>query len=354
MLRLAPTRCDTEASQHLAQLLHDPDPSRFTGHIRQLRTRYRSYAATCPVPLAEAGLAVTAEIRLQSNLYLPLYEIRDCFHLLYREALTYPPILSSTPFHGALSWADLYAGLPQRFQLSPDPARLLTALLDDHGLLRDFLFHSFLPCRFYGGFSRYPGQRAYIGEWLERRGGPGREQLRCLDAACGTGEDAYGLAGMLLERDWPREDFQVSGWTVEPLEVWSAACGSFPHDRRRTETFRCKTGFVFEQGAQGSMEFRCIDLLSDRAAGDGGLFDLILCNGLLGGPILHELRQQGYVLSRLAGLLAPGGVLMTADSFHGGWKRKRPQQELRAFFEKNGLQIVEAGEGFSVIAPQAG
>lgn len=341
MLRLIPIRDDRAAAELLAPLLRRPDPACFACGLRSLHRRFNTYAATCPVPLAAAGLHVTSEIRTQSELYLPLGEIQELFHQLYRHSLAYPPILSSTPFHGSPSWADLYAFLPSEFQISPNPARLLERLLEDDGMLQRFLFYSFLPGRFYGGFLRYPGQRAFVREWLKGR----REPLRCLDAACGTGEESYALARMLLEQGRSPASFRIEGWTVEPLEVWGAASGTFPHLPVRTVAFRGETDFLFTAGAQSSLEFRSIDLLEPVTVIENSRFDLILCNGLLGGPILNGRYQLERLVARLAGLLAPGGILLVADSFHGGWKRQHPQEELRALLEAAGLETGEAGEG---------
>jgi hypothetical protein len=74
-------------------------------------------------------------------------------------------------------------------------------------------------------------------------------------------------------------------------------------------------------------------------------FDIILCNGLLGGPILHKKEELELAIGNLAKLLAPGGILLAADSFHGGWKQQCPQSELWALFETNHLKTCEAGKG---------
>ena len=101
------------------------DPTLFQGAIRHLQSRFTSYVATCPAPFLAAGLIVTPEIRIQSEIYLPIAEIAAIFKRLYQSSLRYPPILSSTPFHNSFSWADLFSTLQLRFQFSATPARLL-------------------------------------------------------------------------------------------------------------------------------------------------------------------------------------------------------------------------------------
>ncbi|MFA7062193.1 MAG: CheR family methyltransferase [Pedobacter sp.] len=304
-----------------------------------MNERFEVYAATSPTPLPAPRLIVTQEIRYQSELYLPVADIARNFQRLYRSALTYPPILSSAPFHNLLSWADLFTILLPRFQVSANPARLLELLLSDHELLVEFIFASFLPNRFYGGFRRYPQQGEIIREWLKVRR---RIPLRCLDAACGAGEETYGLTNLLMERGLQAEDIQIEGWTIEPLEVWAAAYARFPHDRLREVIFRKETSEVFEQGFHTCIRFRSIDLFDAPRMEQ---FDLILCNGLLGGPIINTPHRLEQVVGNLARLLASGGLLLAADHFHGGWKQKCPQENLWALLEQNSLKTFEAGEG---------
>jgi SAM-dependent methyltransferase len=323
---------------------------RFQTAIRRLHTLFDIYAGTCPVPLPAPGLIVTPEIRTQCERYLPIADITAVFNHLYSAALAYPPILSSTPFHSAMSWADAFADLPAQFQFSTNPARLLEALLADRNLLTAFLFASFLPGRFYGGIGRYPGQRQFIGEWLKIRKG---RTVRCLDAACGTGEDTYGLALLLSEEGFSPEEVLIEGWTLEPLEVWAATRRRFPLDLRRETGLREATSVLYQRGYGSRISFRCVDLteIPPGEADSGGRFDLILCNGLLGGPIIHQKEQLELAMGNLARLLAAGGILLAADNFHGGWKQKCPQAELRALFEKNELKTFEAGEGIGGLKP---
>ena len=82
-----------------------------------------------------------------------------------------------------------------------------------------------------------------------------------------------------------------------------------------------------------------------------GCYDLIICNGLLGGPLIHKQHELARAVENMSGLLAPGGILLAADNFHEGWKQKCPQAELRASFRTYGLQLVESGEGICGLKP---
>jgi chemotaxis methyl-accepting protein methylase len=180
-----------------------------------------------------------------------------------------------------------------------------------------------------------------------------------MDAACGTGEDTYGLANLLLETGFAQEEIQIEGWSLEPLEVWTAANCRFPYDQKRGARFRRATSRLFEQGYQANIRFRCADLtelpcppLCQRTLwglkgieGDFGQFDLILCNGLLGGPIISKKELLERTVSNLAGFLAPGGLLLAADCFHGGWKSKQRDADLKTLFTQTGLKSLDAGEG---------
>ena len=172
--------------QLLDQLIAYPDPGAFAPAVKRLARLYRDYLRFASPPFISERLQLTAEVRLQSELYLPLAEIAAVFRRLYCATLTYPPLFASTPFHNPLSWADLFVSLPDCYQTSPDPSRLLQRLLDDRQQLIGFMLHSFLPLRFYGRRWRYPGQLEQIRAWLASNGR--RSGLRLLDAACGTGE----------------------------------------------------------------------------------------------------------------------------------------------------------------------
>ena len=208
-----------------------------------------------------------------------------------------------------------------------------------------------MPERFYGsGSDRYPGQLAKIAEWIQQRRYRGK-RLRCLDAASGDGANTFGIARSLVGQGWLPDMFEVEGWTLEPLETWVAAYGLFPHDPARQVLFREETQVCFEQGFAATIRFYCRNILDAPMAEP---FDLILCNGLLGGPIIHDRREMEVAVRNLTGLLAAGGMLLVTDRFHGGWKQQCPQQELRAMFSMNGLNPVDVSEGIGGLAPKTG
>lgn len=279
-----------------------------------------------------------------------MQEIRHAFYRLYDQSLTYPPLVIASPFHQALSWADLYADLPAWLQKSPDPSRLLELLLTDLHLRTCFLFYSFLPGRYNGGgFGRYPEQLAWLRTvaegWRSRT-----ETIQCLDAACGSGEGTWELAGLLTTIGWRPERILIEGWTLDPLEIYAATGQCLPHDLPRQQSYRQQVAPLREAGWASRISFTAVDLLAPYPlplAPDS--CDLILCNGLLGGPIIHQPKQLSAVITGLSGLLKPGGCLAAADRFHEGWKKQTPKELLEGLFETSGLCVVNAGEGIAGI-----
>jgi len=321
-------------------LIKAVDSAFFQNGLRRIHRLFNLYAATSPQPLPAPRLVVTPEIRRQSELYLPMDELRPLFYRLYRAALTYPPRYSSTPFHTCLSWADCYAALPPWLQQSANPAHLLEQLLHDQELLTRFIFFSFLPERFNGhGFGRYPGQLAWLRNLLLEKS---IRHLRVLDAACGSGEGTWELAELLTEIGFTPRQASLEGWTLEPLEVWAARQRCLPHSRQRQQQYRNRVQPLVCQGWGRQVTFRVRDLC---AVHETAPFDLIICNGLLGGPLLHQPEQLTQVVRILIRLLAPGGILAATNRFHNGWKKQAPLIAER--FRDCGLAVVETGEGLA-------
>jgi len=312
--------------------------------IQNLQRSFDSFIRFHPTPWPAPGLQLTPEIHYQSELWLPQAEINTAFQQFYRSSLNYQPIFASTPFADAASWADIIGHMPSLFfEDTINPATMLKRLQTDLELKKKFIFWSFMPQRYYGNNpNRYPDQTRFI---LNRL--PNHEQktgrLNFLDAACGDGIGTYLLAGELLKTGIAPNSFHIEGWTLDPLEAWSAAHASFPHDPCREASFRAIAQPVISSSADVSILFKQADLLKQPAASQ--TFDVIICNGLLGGPIINRLDEMHRIIKNMVAAIGTGGMLLAANCFHGGWKQKCPQEDLKALFKLNNLKVLEAGEG---------
>ena len=321
-------------------VLSDRDLER---RIAVLAEKFRIYAACYPHGLWAPGLLVTPEMRNLTEFYLPLDEIRRAFDHLFSVALRFLPFLAASTIHNASAWLDVLHGL-QPIVNSPDPASLLRSLMTDEGFRRRFIFVNFLPARYGGGFGRYPGQAEFLRKWLAENRSRLAGNVRCLDAACGSGEGTYELALLLMESGFAADSIHVRGVTLEPLELFAAAHCYFPHDPRRTAAYRLHTAPLRTSGAAEKILFSLEDLIVSAPARERE-YDIILCNGLLGGPFLHEPRDLLETVRRLTGRLSGKGILLAASRFHGGWKKLAPEEALREIFRVCGLRILPVAEG---------
>jgi chemotaxis methyl-accepting protein methylase len=205
-----------------------------------------------------------------------------------------------------------------------------------------FLFTLFLP-KLVEIFAVIPVRR-HLSKWLEDRRRLPDKSLRCLDAACGTGETTYELALLLQESGRPAGSFEVHGSTIEPLEFFAAAHIYFPHDSKKQADYRSSTEPVFNTGMSEQISFMQEDIiLPPRKNAEG--YDLILCNGLLGGPFVNTHQMLTTTVAALAGRLKPGGFLLAADSFHQGWKKIVPLSMLKGIFRECGLRVQDIADG---------
>ena len=305
--------------------------------------RFRIYAACYPHGLWAPGLFVTPEMRNLTEFYLPLDEIRSAFDRFFTAALRFFPFLAASTVHSAPTWLDALHGL-QPVVSSPDPASLLRSLMTDEDFRRRFIFVNFLPSRYGGGFGRYPGQLEFLRRWLAENRSRLAGKMCCLDAACGSGEGTYELALLLMESGFTVDFIHVRGVTLEPLELFAAAHCYFPHDARRTAAYRFHTAPLRTSGAAEKILFSLEDLIGSDPAKERE-YDIILCNGLLGGPFLHEPRDLLETVRRLTGRLRENGILLAASRFHGGWEKLAPVEALREIFRVCGLQLLEVEEG---------
>jgi len=331
----------------LRQLLRSGNlmDDRLRHYCAGLDNRFRAYARYCPVPQWAPGMLLQGDVRSQHELYLPMTEIVPAFAYLCRRSCLYELDIKSVQQVAALSWPDFLA----RLQLLPclfNPAEMLGRLAAEDRFRQAFLSALFVPRSFGGSFGRYPRQVAFLSAWLADARGRLSGAAALLDAACGCGESTYEAGEILLEEGYNVELSRVDGSTLEPLELLSAAFGYYPNDAQRSAIFRTRVGPLLDRGGGGMIRFFREDICNTS---DSGVhYDVIICNGLLGGPLLHGRAALARAVDSLAGRLKSGGLLLAADCFHQGWKKKQ-QGELLSLLREYGLEPVKAGEGVGAL-----
>ncbi|WP_136524117.1 methyltransferase domain-containing protein [Geomonas ferrireducens] len=316
---------------------------RLERRISRLGGRFVSYAASYPLPLWAPGLEITPEMRGMTEALFPLAEPRTLFEKVLRRGCRFAPLLSGTYLESSASWLDLLQRLSPQLPCA-DPAPSLRRLACDDAARTAFLFALMLPQHFGGGFDRYPHQLSWISVWMKEKGACRADSIRVLDAACGSGEGTYQVAQLLLEAGMGKGS-SVHGSTLEPIELFAGAHMYFPHAPERGREYRNRAGSLLGPGADApALEFYLdrVDAPPSREP-----YDLVLCNGLLGGPLLHEPEELASAFAGLSARLAPGGLLLAADRFHAGWRQRVPEEDLIALMRIHGLTPVEVPEGIA-------
>ncbi|MFA5206138.1 MAG: methyltransferase domain-containing protein [Lentisphaeria bacterium] len=277
---------------------------------------FARFRRTTGAPWWAPGLILTPELRRQHELALPQDRYRRDLAAVAARLLpgrAWLPRLLCDP-DAVLSLPDLWSRLPPRLAgLSRlDEAAcgaLLCALAD--------------PPRFGTDTGRYPEQLAEAAAWLRDRPATA---WRALDLGCGTGHGTWELAAAAAGHGTGT----VVGATREPLEAWMAASRRLPHDSGREHRFPAPP-----PAAAGRVHFVAADALAPPFRPHR--FDLILVNGLAGGPHLCAPDAMGRLLGALARLAAPGGRIACACRFHDGYA-----PDLAAFAaqaRRNGWQV---------------
>jgi chemotaxis methyl-accepting protein methylase len=313
--------------------------------IKRLETRFQTYCDLYPHGLWTPGLVVRDEMRSLTEQYLPIEEIRSAFSRLFSPALRHPESNGPTQFRNASNWLDLrqLLGLPEK---TMSPAALLTKLAKDESCRIRFLFSLLLPRRHGERFRRYPGQIDFLRTWIERKKGSPSHSIRCLDSACGTGEGTYDTAKLLMECGVPPHGQRIHGCSLEHLEIFAAAHCRFPHDREREERFRITTKPLFDAGVTKRMLFFRDNVLRYPGRNEKP-YDIILCNGLVGGPLLQGEETMTRAIAALAKRLRPGGILLAADRFHDGWKKANPPSLIEEIIKQRRLILHPVSEGLA-------
>jgi SAM-dependent methyltransferase len=309
--------------------------------IDRLAAAFRSYADSYPLPFWAPGLLLTAEMRGLTEALFPISRVRAVFEHLLKSGCRFPPLLSGSYLHSSASWLDLLNRFRPQLRQA-DPAAILRELAGDPEKRMRFLFALLLPHHFGGTFDRYPGQSQWLGVWLRDNFGRLEGRIRVLDSACGSGEGTYGLAELMDAAGFGGKECVVHGSTLEPIELFAAAHAFFPHDPDRAGDYRARVAPLLAGTDAVGMEFYLSDVGN---AADWNEYHLVLCNGLLGGPLMHEPEELARAIGALAARLLPGGVLLAADRFHAGWRLRVPAEQLRALMRAQGLIPLELPEG---------
>jgi len=307
--------------------------------IVKLSSIFKVYIGNCHVPVWSEDLAVTDEISRISETYLPYQVIQQALLRLISKSLLLsclPPLLVK-----ADGWLRLLEML-HSFNASANPAFLIEQLKVNEAERLRFLFSVFMPNQFGGSFGRYPQQTDFIRRFVRSRYDNNLSAVKCLDAACGSGEGTYELASVINDCGVDKTRVKLTGITINALEVFAAAHAYFPHDPLRELHYREFVSSVYGNGKTSNIHFMTGDLKFWESSEQ---YDIILCNGILGGPIMHERREIENVTQRLASTLNPGGILLAADRFHCGWKKKLPKAEMEVIFKKCGLEVMQVSEG---------
>ncbi|UFS72242.1 chemotaxis protein CheR [Geomonas sp. RF6] len=315
--------------------LHDPALDRT---IARIADSFARYAGAYPLPLWAPHLLIDQEMRSLTEALFPLKEIERAFRHLLSRGCRFAPLLHATALGTASSWLDVLQGLHPLLEAA-DPAPALAALAADDCARRDFLFSLFLPRRYGASFERYPLQAEWLASWVRACAPSLRRRLRVLDCACGSGEGTWRVGEIIARCGTDLGACSVHGSTFEPIELFAAAHAFFPHDPQRQSGYRERIAPLLG----GEMEV--LFYLDDVGSEGEGDYDLILCNGLLGGPMLSERKEVAHVLAKLAGRLAKGGVLLAADRFHAGWKKRLPNDGLMELMTGCGLEPLPVPEG---------
>lgn len=314
------------------------DPA-LDGSIRRARRDFDRYAACYPLPLWAPGLVLTPEMRSLTETLLPVAPLKHAVSRLVAKSLRFSCGLDAASWRLAPTWLDLLERAHPLFT-GADPGPLLEKLSRNEMMRRDFLFALFLPKHHGGAFDRYPQQSAWLCQWLKENRKRLKGRIRALDLACGSGEGTWDLLAAVRAQGFGTRS-RVHGSTHEPIELFAASHAFFPHDGSRQELYRRRIAPLLDGGGIG---FYRDDVASSR--GKGG-YDLVVCNGLLGGPFLHGEGELKTVVAALARRLRPGGVLLAADRFHEGWRLKVPRELLVRLLSEGGLVPVEVPEGIA-------
>ena len=253
------------------------------------------------------GLVVDSQVRASYEAYLPVEEYLRDLGRVARAVLPHHSWVPRVLKPNACSCVHADARPPSLPDLWAElPPHLAGSVTLRPGTLFALLCALASPPRFGTGFGRYPEQVRRLRETAQSLAD---RDLRILDLGCGTGQGTAELAAACETAT--HGQVRALGITLEPLEAWMATRHTLPHDPGRSEEFQ-----AFR--AADSVAFAAADVLAVPAR---GRFDIVLANGIVGGPFLNTRRDLGLFLGEVDRLLAPAGVASFASRFHAGRDR---------------------------------
>ena len=253
-----------------------------------------------------SGMVVTPAIRQAYEHYLPVGCFLDdwipVLHDFLPDRSWLPDIMQKRisempPVQACMQ----YASLPDLWQTWPEHLAGHVGFGMDE--LLAFACASASPARHGSLGNRYPEQVSLL---LDIEALPD-DCLRVIDIGCGTGQGTLGILNVLSLK--ARHVIGI-GITKEPLEVWMASNQQLPHMQSMPDDLSFPDLHPHAECTFSTGDI-CTRIAIDPA-------DLVICNGLLGGPALHEEHRLLQAARTLASTVKVNGYLLIGNCFHAG------------------------------------
>ncbi len=335
---------------------------------RKWSERYVTFRTHAVPPWWAPGLILTDEIRSNYERYLPVSEFIHDFTKILSELLPSPGWIPQ-----ALRGSN-FRSLPDLWESLPEPISGKVTWTGEAAWLAAFAIAS--PERNGTRAGRYPEQLEYISGWQRKR--RALDLVVTIDYGCGTGQGTYEIANLLDKFPNPGT---VIGVTREPIEAWMAAnrwpprlisasanplrgFGTVPPVLSKTPLEKVDLDRIrkllernLAKEAPGDREYPA-DRFPEKpektqigfVAGDMREFqvaqpvEIILCNGLIGGPNLFSDQDYLRLWKVIETQLAPGGLLILGNHFHDGFKKR--EHRFHEMGKNRGYKLEAIGQSY--------
>src|SRR5262249_53683940 len=142
-----------------------------------------------------------------------------------------------------------------------------------------------------------------------------KKRLRILSVPCASGEEPYSIIMALLDAGLQVEQFDVQGADISPRSLARARAAVYGRNSFRGDDLgfrdrffkQTRDGYALEPRVRDAVRFFEGNLLSAQFLTDSQTYDFVFCRNLL---IYLDPVNRARVLNKLAGILAPSGVLI--------------------------------------------